>query len=555
MSCGNPQSILICQAWFVAKSAAKSGSSETRSDPLGANDVRDLDNEIPETANRATPADLVTDQNLSGSTPLTNPVSKDLSTLRLTCLDCASEGRSRQMSVPDFFKHYDTEHPRYAKNGNIQCPLCSLYKIRRFTRAGLWDHIRSHPALSSLKGSWTQFKRDHNIENDSANKSNSLVATAEESLVAQKSGQIPGSALSRETNLDEAATAHNGTVLQAEHLQQGEIDKNIEFVCDILISLAPTENSATPKAVQAESSNGVPRPSESEPTIAGEARHVSGGSGETQDNNTPANRQQKPLIKQSNRCTACIETKKYCDGEPVCERCKSHYLGHGLPEKYCIYPFVSKDKNVKKITPADYITLPSSASASQPTLPRPVSVGKFWRPSTEDDFPELPQADILPATNPPKVDSNTILRPARTKRASNFVVDVETSEDDGNMSANDRRRTKRQRSLRPTTPTKSRGSSKTRNAQFWTATPASVAQDSPRQSSFSVHVSNAVGDESSVQKSNANELPRQHGVPNSLAKASSQSKEAAPMEDSAIAEQSLRSEASSPETDIVFRED
>lgn len=126
-------------------------------------------------------------------------------------------------------------------------------------------------------------------------------------------------------------------------------------------------------------------------------------------------------IKQSNRCTRCIEKKKYCNGEPLCEECKLYYLGNELPEQYCNYPFIAKSKNPKQITAADYIYLSSQdrdeAAVAALQLKK---TARFWRVSTEADYPKLSTVvettSPLPAVRQHSVDSQK--RSGRLKRKS-----------------------------------------------------------------------------------------------------------------------------------------
>ena len=136
-------------------------------------------------------------------------------------------------------------------------------------------------------------------------------------------------------------------------------------------------------------------------------------------------------VKQCNRCTTCIEHKKYCDGEPVCGECKSHFIAYDLPERYCSYPFIARELNHTKVTPADYV-LPEQL----PTEEAPKTAGKFWRFTTEDDFPVLPGEKPLLDGDLALSATSSVGRPRRAKRLFGSLKGIDDSgaeEDDDSI--------------------------------------------------------------------------------------------------------------------------
>lgn len=136
-------------------------------------------------------------------------------------------------------------------------------------------------------------------------------------------------------------------------------------------------------------------------------------------------------IRQSNRCTTCIESHKYCNGEPICETCRTYYLGWGLPEKYCIYPFVKKDIPQWKITPKDFIP-PSSMNKEllNAILSPANNFGKFWRPTTDEDFPELtPSAKSKIRGQTPTKLNKTGLKPVQSEKKA-IHINISDGEDE-----------------------------------------------------------------------------------------------------------------------------
>lgn len=148
-----------------------------------------------------------------------------------------------------------------------------------------------------------------------------------------------------------------------------------------------------------------------------------------------------PAVKQSNRCTVCIENRKYCDGEPICSECRTYYIAYDLPQRYCSYPFIPKGKNPRTIKPADIV--PTAALSLSGTTKKPFEASKFWRPSTDEDFPILIK-EVVPKIEDDVTTVDLVRRPRRKKRSvGSFKIEdsSELDEDEVLLSTRKRRKT------------------------------------------------------------------------------------------------------------------
>lgn len=467
----------------------------------------------------------------------------------LTCVECGGQGEEVHLPLSEYFRHHEIEHD----SKKLRCPVCPKLKIRRFSMQGLYDHIQRHEEIGSIDSTWPQYTFTHKIgphfmENDQSRPS-SATNTAKHQDAACDDKLLPNALTSVDAIQEHFGMTEEETGLsrnrRSDKLEHTDEDKSSE---EISVSAPISCDAPGDHCKSVPDSPGRDGPAVISDVVANTP--IVQPNGQPNDTNSAdvkssLDKSGKPLIKQSNRCTACIEGKKYCNGEPVCEQCKTYYMGYGLPERYCVYPFILKDKNVKKITPADYVTLPASAVPTEQALLRPASVGRFWRPSTVDDFPELPKADIHIRAASPLVEATSLSRPSRTKRGSTFAQDHPSSNDEAEAINTDRHKAGQHKSIRLSTPTSSRVTRKR------TVTPASTPHNSPWKPQCSISVAQHSDDDTEVQPSDAVQQSSGHDISHSSATIATRVKQEEEFSGkAAIAEPSLREDHKTETNDL-----